>query len=71
MEVEIQADDDTVTVAVVDGSPGRPAAKNPDADAEGGRGLRLIDLLAAETGVRPQPPGKTIWATLPRTAPPT
>ena len=66
VHVEIEAGDDAVTIAVVDGSPGRPAAKDADRDAEGGRGLLLIDLLAAETGVRPQPPGKTMWASLPR-----
>jgi len=71
VEVEIEADDETVTISVADGSPGRPGAKHPDDDAEGGRGLLLIDLLAAETGVRPQPPGKAIWATLRRTAPDT
>jgi hypothetical protein len=24
----------------------------------------LVDLLAEETGVRPSPPGKTVWASL-------
>lgn len=66
LELEIEANDDAVTVAVADGSPGRPAAKAPADDAEGGRGLALIDLLAAETGVRPHPPGKTVWAALSR-----
>ena len=66
VEVEIEAGEDTVTVAVVDGSPGRPGPLPASTDAEGGRGLLLIDLMAAETGVRPQPPGKTIWAALPR-----
>ena len=66
VEVEIEAGEDTVTVAVVDGSPGRPVPVPATTDAEGGRGLLLIDLMAAETGVRPQPPGKTIWAALPR-----
>lgn len=64
--LEIQATDDEVTIAVADGSPGRPAPREADLDEEGGRGLTLIELLAAETGVRPQPPGKTVWAALPR-----
>jgi anti-sigma regulatory factor (Ser/Thr protein kinase) len=64
--LEIEADEDTVTVAVLDGSPGRPAARAASDDAEGGRGLLLIDLIAAESGVRPQAHGKTIWATLER-----
>jgi anti-sigma regulatory factor (Ser/Thr protein kinase) len=66
VELEIEATEDAVTVAVLDGSPGRPEPRQPDDDAEGGRGLLLIDLLAAERGVRPQPGGKTIWATLER-----
>jgi hypothetical protein len=28
--------------------------------------MHLVDLLAAETGVRPNPPGKTVWAALRR-----
>jgi anti-sigma regulatory factor (Ser/Thr protein kinase) len=66
LEMEIEASEDTVTVAVLDGSPGRPMRRSADADAEGGRGLLLVDLLTAETGVRPHPPGKTIWACMPR-----
>jgi anti-sigma regulatory factor (Ser/Thr protein kinase) len=62
--LEIQATDDEITIAVADGSPGRPAPREVDLDEEGGRGLTLIDLIAAETGVRPQPPGKTVWAAL-------
>ena len=68
VELEIEADEDTVTVAVADGSGGRPQPRSPSLDAEGGRGLLLIDLLAAESGVRPEPPGKTIWASFNRTA---
>ena len=64
--LEIEATDDEVTIAVADGSPGRPNRRDADVDEEGGRGLALIDLLATETGVRPHPPGKTVWAALPR-----
>jgi anti-sigma regulatory factor (Ser/Thr protein kinase) len=66
VRLEIQADDDRVTVAVADGSPGRPVPRVAADDAEGGRGLAMIDLLAADTGVRPSPPGKTVWAALSR-----
>jgi signal transduction histidine kinase len=68
VELEIEADEDTVTVAVADGSLGRPQPREPSLEAEGGRGLLLIDLLAAESGVRPEPPGKTIWASFDRPA---
>ena len=64
--IELQADPDAVLVAVEDGSPERPQARAAGLDAEGGRGLLLVDLLAAEHGVRPGPPGKTVWALLQR-----
>jgi anti-sigma regulatory factor (Ser/Thr protein kinase) len=64
--LEIEAADDEVTISVADGSPGRPKRRDAEPHDEGGRGLALIDLLAAETGVRPQPPGKAVWAVLPR-----
>ena len=66
VRLELQAAPDRVTVAVADGSPGHPRPRNAADDAEGGRGLPMIDLLAAETGVRPNPPGKTVWAALTR-----
>jgi anti-sigma regulatory factor (Ser/Thr protein kinase) len=66
VELEIEADEHRVTVAVGDGSPGRPVPRQLTADSEGGRGLTLVDLVAAETGVRPHPPGKTVWAALAR-----
>lgn len=66
VRLEIQADDSRVTVAVADGSPGTPNQRTQTSDAEGGRGMFLVDLLADETGCRPHPPGKTVWAALSR-----
>ena len=62
--IEMQAEPDAVLVAVEDGSAARPQARAAGLDAEGGRGLLLVDLLSAEHGVRPGPPGKTVWALL-------
>jgi hypothetical protein len=62
LDLEIETGEHTVTVAVGDGTPGRPVPGDVPEDSDGGRGLTLIDLLAAETGVRPSPPGKTVWA---------
>ncbi len=67
--MEIQVGDDEVLVAVDDGSPGRPSGSHPPADAEGGRGLELVDKVSMETGIRPHPPGKTVWAALRRHPP--
>ena len=62
VRVAVAADEATVTVTVVDGDPERPVRREPGSDAEGGRGLLLIDLLAVEHGVRDEPPGKAVWA---------
>jgi anti-sigma regulatory factor (Ser/Thr protein kinase) len=67
VRVAVAADEATVTVTVADGSPGRPLRRDPGADAENGRGLLLIDLLAVEHGVREEPPGKAVWAAVTRT----
>jgi hypothetical protein len=66
MRLEVLADADVVRVAVGDGDPGLPAPRDADDDAEGGRGMVLVDLLAAEHGVAQQPPGKTVWASVTR-----
>lgn len=36
----------------------------PDWDSEGGRGLPLIEAVTDAWGVRPEPPGKTVWFSL-------
>lgn len=64
VHLEVEADGPTLLVAVADGSPHEPQPREADEDAEGGRGLLLVDLLASEHGVRPEPPGKTVWAAL-------
>lgn len=66
VSLEIESSDDGVVVAVRDGSPQRPAARHADDEAEGGRGMMLVDLLTTAHGVRPQPPGKAVWARLER-----
>lgn len=68
--LEIDTTDDAVTVVVEDASPGRPGPVEALEDAEGGRGLSLVEALSADTGVRPLPPGKAVWAQLSRTPPP-
>jgi anti-sigma regulatory factor (Ser/Thr protein kinase) len=67
--LEIEATDVDVVIAVRDGSPRRPVPRVADEQAEGGRGMMLVDLLTSDHGVRPQPPGKTVWARVPRATP--
>ncbi|MEU5093256.1 ATP-binding protein [Streptomyces sp. NPDC020996] len=42
-------------LAVSDPGTGKPVLARPDADSEGGRGLILVDSLAAAWTVRPRP----------------
>ncbi len=52
-----------VRIEVTDTHPALPARKVPGADADGGRGLLLVDALAADWGVHDRlGPGKTVWA---------
>lgn len=67
--LEVETTEDQVLVAVCDGSPDAPSPRVADDDAEGGRGMLLVDLLASEHGVRRQPPGKTVWARILRPRP--
>ena len=66
IDLEIEVDRDEVVVAVRDGSEVPPLPRDAGVEAEGGRGMLLVDLLADVHGVRPQPPGKTVWARLHR-----
>lgn len=66
VRVEVWADERSVTVAVIDGSSNRPQRRPVSPDAESGRGLLLIDVLSVEHGVRPEDPGKAVWARLAR-----
>ena len=66
VRLEVLADADVVRVSVGDGEPGLPLPRTVGDEAEGGRGMTLVDLLAHEHGVRRQPPGKTVWASVTR-----
>jgi len=47
---------------VVDASPRLPgAASDPGLDAESGRGLMLVEMLAGRWGAKPLPGGKCVW----------
>lgn len=53
---------DTVRVAVRDDSPVPPVVRFPEPSAPGGRGLALVDSLAAAWGVEHHgDAGKTVW----------
>ncbi|UWE07682.1 ATP-binding protein [Actinacidiphila bryophytorum] len=50
-----------VRVEVTDVSPARPHRRHGSLDAEGGRGLLLVESLATAWGSAPDPAGKTVW----------
>jgi len=52
---------DGVRVEVRDDGRGMPAPRETDLDAEGGRGLALVDNLATRWGTDPMPQGKSVW----------
>ena len=66
IELEIDTCEHCVTVVVADAGGGRPVQRAAGSTDEGGRGLLLVDLLAAANGVRPAGAGKAVWAELPR-----
>jgi hypothetical protein len=41
-----------------------PELRTPTLDDLSGRGLVIVDAIAAKWGVRPRDPGKTVWAHL-------
>lgn len=60
------ADAHSVVVGVADAGAGQPVLRRPDSGEESGRGLLLLSLLSTAHGTRPDPPGKVVWASLPR-----
>ena len=64
LELELRAD--RLFISVRDSSPRLLRKVNSDLEAEGGRGLRLVEQPARAWGVRPHPDGgKVVWRALP------
>jgi hypothetical protein len=61
LRLQLRGTGSFLRVAVTDESPRLPAPRNQEPLAEGGRGLRLVELLASRWGVEPLPLGKRIW----------
>ncbi len=61
-DIEVAASETRVQVAVTDGTPDAPRVQPEDGTALQGRGLRLVDRLAALWGTEHLPGGrKRIW----------
>ncbi|MEU6066746.1 MULTISPECIES: ATP-binding protein [Streptomyces] len=50
-----------VRCVVTDGSSELPRPTDSDVEDESGRGLALVDMLAARWGCEPGPVGKSVW----------
>lgn len=69
MTVIVRVSADRFVVAVRDDDPMPPTLRHPPAGAPGGRGVALVDRLAAEWGVEDDGPnGKRVWFAVPRAA---
>lgn len=64
LELMLTMHERSVTVSVADGSAVLPERHEPDADADGGRGLLLIEALGAAWGVEDHQGGKRVWVRL-------
>ena len=61
VRVRVLADGPVVRVEITDASPRLPVQRDAGEDAEGGRGIALVDALATDLGTLPDEPGKTVW----------
>jgi two-component sensor histidine kinase len=69
-ELTISRANGDIRVQATDGAGGRPQMRSPKPTDPSGRGLKIIDMLSAEWGVEQRAAqGKTVWFTVPETAP--
>ncbi len=60
----VTLDEGRVLLEVGDQDSGVPTVRDPGWESLGGRGLLLVDAMAASWGVRPHGVGKVVWAEL-------
>ncbi len=68
-ELIISMQPEAVLVEVGDGSTTVPRPQHPDPLQAGGRGLRLVDAMSQQWGVRTCSKGKVVWAQMPAHTP--
>jgi anti-sigma regulatory factor (Ser/Thr protein kinase) len=62
VRIWLVSDQESVVLHVWDGCDEMPVCQHPGYDDDSGRGLMLVQALAAEWGAYRKPPGKTVWA---------
>jgi anti-sigma regulatory factor (Ser/Thr protein kinase) len=65
VQLDLSITDGVVRVAVGDPASERPVLRSPSVDAIGGRGLMLVEALAARWGSVPTDRGKLVWFEFP------
>jgi anti-sigma regulatory factor (Ser/Thr protein kinase) len=69
-ELTITRSGGDIRIEATDGAGGMPEMRSPKPTDPSGRGLKIIDMLSAEWGVDHRAAtGKTVWFTVPDTAP--
>lgn len=63
--VSIRDEGPMLRISVQDSSARPPVMRDAEPTALSGRGLFLVDAVASNWGVDPEPDGKTVWAELP------
>ncbi len=62
--VRVDAYGSTLRVTVADDCPSAPGVRHPDADADSGRGLLLVETVATSWGWSQHARGKLVWFTI-------
>lgn len=61
LDVSVAWSGPVVRIAVCDASAARPEPLDPEGSSVGGRGLRIVELLADDWGVEELDDGKAVW----------
>jgi two-component sensor histidine kinase len=61
-ELEITATDDHIRISLADGSAIRPVIADLDPSRPTGRGMRIVQAVAARWGAEDHHGGKRVWA---------
>jgi two-component sensor histidine kinase len=69
IELRLSRTSDRLVVAVHDGTTAVPRRLQPNPDAEHGRGIQLVSVIAEQWGVRPSEHGKSVWCEIDTRAP--
>lgn len=69
VRLQVEVEVDRARVSVWDDGPGVPVAGPSTPDLPHGRGLPIVDVIAARWGVDCDPAGKWVWAEFPVAVP--